>query len=129
MTLILDNWHILSMVLYVLFLHWVADFVCQSRYMAANKAKCNYTLLWHVGVYSGVMAVGLSIFAYITKEYWSVFFFVAINAVLHYITDYFSSRQTTKAWRSNKIHRFFAIIGGDQFIHQLCLIGTLGFLI
>lgn len=126
---LIDQWPIILMILYILTLHWVADFVCQSRYMAANKSKCNWTLLWHVGIYTCVMTLGLAGFAYITKEYWATFFFLAINGILHYITDYYSSRQTTNSWRANKIHRFFVVIGADQLIHQICLIGTLALII
>ena len=46
----------LSVVLSLCFLHWVADFVFQTDWMAQNKSKNNKPLLVHVGVYTAVFA-------------------------------------------------------------------------
>jgi hypothetical protein len=48
----------------------------------------------------------------------------AINGVLHFITDYYTSKMTHYLWEEKRVRAFFHVIGLDQFIHYLCLFGT-----
>lgn len=99
-------------VILVVWLHFIADFILQTDEMAQNKSKSNSWLLYHVGVYSmPLMVLG--------------FRYALLNAALHFVTDWFTSRATSKLWQSGQRHWFFVVIGLDQAIHLTCLIVTL----
>lgn len=99
-------------VIIVIWLHWFADFVLQTDAMAKGKSKTYRWLALHVLVYM----LPLLFFGYK---------FAVINGVLHWITDFFSSRMTSKLWAKGDVHNFFVVIGIDQAIHMTCLILTL----
>ena len=98
----------------VLFVHWLADFVCQTRMMANNKSSSMRWLLTHVGAYTAIMCV-------------FGFRFALINGIAHLITDFFSSRLTSRFYKAGKIHEFFCVIGFDQLLHTAVLYGTLSY--
>ena len=116
--------------LFLLFGHWVADFVCQSNWMAQNKSKSNWPLIVHVCAYSAVMFVfGLAVlvFGVGTLALWAVF--ALVNGGLHFVTDFFTSRKSSKLYAEGRIHDFFVVIGLDQFLHQAAIAATLLMLI
>lgn len=92
----------------LLLFHWVFDFIFQHDEVAKNKSKCNKTLFKHVLVYS---------IPFILIN----FYFGVFNLVAHFITDYFTSRWTTKLYLKGDRHNFFVVIGLDQFIHTVTL--------
>ena len=102
----------------LLIIHWVADFIFQTHWQATNKSKNNIALSSHVAVYTACLMVfspflfGLSL---------ATFSFVLINGLLHFVTDYFTSRATSKLWAVGDTHNFFVIVGLDQLIHQFTL--------
>lgn len=53
-----------------------------------------------------------------------MFIWLSINDLLHFGTDWVTSRMTASLWRQERVHDFFVIIGLDQFIHAITLIGT-----
>ncbi len=113
----------------LLAIHWVGDFFLQSHWMSLNKSKRNDVLAMHVGVYtatlfagSGLIFVLLGGFRYYSYE---VPAFALINGILHFGTDYVTSRITSYLWRKERIHDFFVMIGVDQFIHQVTLAVTM----
>lgn len=110
------------MIVVLMFFHWVADFVCQSDWMAKNKSHDNKALALHVGTYSLVMLI-LCLIAFHFS--WLVLLFVAVNGVLHFITDYVTSRCTSYLWKKGDVHNFFVMIGFDQFIHLFCIFVTM----
>ena len=120
-----------NVILSVLFVHWVADFVCQTQWMAINKSKNNWALGVHVLVYGFVTYnlfwlinyFFLDAFSTLTLAVWTV-----VNMALHAIVDYNTSRVTSKLWAEQKTHNFFVMIGFDQFIHYVCLFVTLKFI-
>lgn len=101
-----------ELIILVLGLHFVGDFILQSDAMAKNKSKSVLWLLFHVTVYGiPLLLIG-----------WK---FAAINIGLHFLTDFLTSRITSKLWAAGNVHWFFVVIGLDQFIHATCLILTL----
>lgn len=99
-------------ILFILFIHWIADFVLQTRAQANGKSS-SWTMLYsHVGVYTIILIV---------------FFgpvYAVMNGVAHFAVDACSSRLTKYYYRKDKIHAFFVVIGFDQFLHTAWLIWT-----
>lgn len=116
-----------ELLLLLFFLHWFGDFVCQTRWMADNKSKNLQALTLHVMTYSFVLFIGILCFKFTP---WGDFrinelpVFIAVNFVLHWLTDITTSQFTKYFWAKKDIHKFFATIGFDQFIHQVCLLVT-----
>lgn len=106
-------------VLTILIIHWLGDFVLQTDEQAKGKSSDNGCLSAHVLSYSlawimpAVFLVGP----------WAPIF-IAITAVCHWTTDYFTSRLNTKLYKKGDIHHFFVSIGFDQILHYVQLFLT-----
>lgn len=101
---------LLTLILLIWF-HFIADFIFQTDNIALNKSKNNGVLLFHVLIYMlPFLFFGIQ--------------FAIVNAILHFITDYFTSRITSFLWKHEERHWFFVVIGLDQAIHMTCLILT-----
>jgi hypothetical protein len=125
-------------IIYLLTCHFIADFIMQTREMAVNKSSSTYWLTRHVFAYGNTMLfsgfVGVVIMYLFGIELFHliplIIGYVLLNAGLHWVTDYFTSKQTTRLYmkEQDKIkpnyHNFFVMIGLDQLIHGVCLIGT-----
>jgi hypothetical protein len=106
----------------LLALHWLADFVLQTHWQATNKSTRNDALLGHVVVYSGALAVGsVGIFGL----HPNLAAFLVLNSLLHFVTDYFTSRASSRLYAKQDWHNFFVVIGFDQLIHQVTLAVTM----
>jgi len=106
----------ISTITTILVLHFVGDFILQSNWMATHKSTNNKALLYHVLAYS-------SVFILISPLY------AIINGIAHFGIDYMTSRITSKLWTDKEIHCFFIIIGLDQLLHTLILVGTYNLII
>jgi hypothetical protein len=110
--------------LYLLCIHWFADFVLQTRWQAENKSKNNIALSRHVLVYTTVLFLaGFPLVSRVIMNEWS--YFVLLNGILHFCTDYITSRITSRLYAKQDYHNFFVVIGLDQLIHQLTLAFTM----
>src|SRR5689334_4686122 len=90
---------LLYLFLILLAVHWIADFVCQTHWQASNKSKNNVALMRHVGIYTLVLgAASFVLFGISDVPRWAVF--VAANGALHFITDYFTSRWSSRLFSS-----------------------------
>ena len=118
--------------LYFLLVHWVADFVLQTERMALRKSTSKYYLGMHVTVYSVTTILA----------WWLLFSIVGLDAtflqyllagtaifVMHFITDYITSRITGKYYKAKKTHEFFVTIGFDAFLHYCQLFLVFNFII
>jgi len=113
----------INIIFSILFLHFIADFVLQSQWMALNKCKNDLALSLHVLVYT--FGLGVGGFILITGALTESFFaWIFINGILHLIVDYITSKITSILWKLENKHWFFTVIGLDQFIHYFCLFGT-----
>ncbi|MGI9411065.1 MAG: DUF3307 domain-containing protein [Hyphomicrobiaceae bacterium] len=110
----------------ILAVHWVADFILQSRWMAENKSTRLDALSLHVGVYTAVLATAATLLFGMGMN---VMWFIAANAVLHFMTDFVTSKITSALWQRQNVHGFFAVVGLDQLLHQVALAATLVLLI
>ena len=112
----------ITVILLLVWAHFVGDFILQSDYLALNKSKNNLVLLWHVSLYMTPF-LALTLLLPIT---WAWLF---LNWTLHLCTDYVSSRITRRFSQMGKEHWFFTTIGADQAIHLTCLTLTYSILI
>ena len=105
----------------ILIIHWIADFVLQTHWQAANKSKNIDALGEHVKTYTAVLALTVPIIMVqtITLSQWACF--IVLNGLLHFLTDYHTSRASAPLFEQKKWHDFFVVIGLDQLIHQLTL--------
>lgn len=92
--------------------HFIADFMFQTDWMATNKSKSLYALLIHCITYSSffigfIPCYGLPLLGWIFAS--------------HFITDFFTSKITAYLYDKNR-HQFFVVIGFDQLIHNLTLL-------
>lgn len=109
----------------VVWFHYFHDFVFQSHWMASNKSKCNKALSAHVGVYSiGLISIAVFCIWDYVFSYQQATMWIVLNAVMHFMTDYITSRKSSKLFGKDW-HNFFEVIGADQLIHYLTLFGTM----
>ncbi len=98
----------IDLVVLLLFIHWFADFFCQTDGMALNKSKSFKWLSIHSAVYSApffLFGVEYGIFMFIT----------------HMIIDGITSRVSAYLWKTEQRHWFFTNIGFDQWIHYVVM--------
>lgn len=134
----------LAVPLSLLFAHLVGDFFLQTDWMALNKSKKWEALTLHALVYTLTI---LTVVAYETAFWWRLLLiYGVVTFVTHYITDWVTSRLTSKLWFFKPVgihynaggnryecwipsggnrHWFFVMIGVDQFIHFVTLTYTL----
>lgn len=113
----------MTTILLILFAHFVSDFLFQTDKQAINKSTSNWWLTQHVITYT----IGLSFFmaGHLAWHHQTeIIYWLLINAGLHWITDYATSRINSYLWRKEMRHWFFVGIGADQFIHYTCLLLT-----
>ena len=108
----------------LLAVHWVADFVLQSHWMSVNKSKRLDALSLHAVTYTGTLLVGSALVLGL-GQIALLALFVGANGVLHFITDFVTSRITSHLWCQQREHDFFVMVGLDQLVHQVTLATTL----
>ena len=101
----------------LIWLHFFADFICQTDKMALNKSTSNQWLAYHCCAYMAPFFVCFG---------WK---FGIATFVLHFMTDWVTSRGTSYLWKRNERHWFFCLIGFDQAIHLTTLLLTYNFLV
>lgn len=101
------------MIYLVIWIHWLADFVCQTDKMAKGKSKSNKWLSFHILTYTMILLIPFG------PRY------ALVNGAVHFCVDYITSRITSKLWAKGQVHNFFVVIGIDQAIHMTCLIYTM----
>ena len=117
-------------VIAIIIIHWFADFVMQNGEDAKNKSHDINALLRHTTTYS-LLWIPLAI---LTLGVMGIAF-VGITFILHTLTDYFTSKHTSKQYAKGnfggKAPRgmdFFVTIGFDQVLHYTQLVLTYYFL-
>ena len=113
-------------VIYVLFIHWIADFVFQDDETALKKSSNVWYLAFHSINYTAVLCVGLFWWLYLnelpyTKAIPTLF---AINCSLHMFIDGITSRINAYLYGKAR-HWFFVSVGFDQFLHYVVLFWSL----
>lgn len=116
---------------FYLLLHFIGDFVLQTDKMSKQKSYNNVILTQHVLVLTGILILG-SLFIYLMTDKFTLYqlvMFSLINGVLHWVIDYYTSKQTSRLWKEGKVHEFFVVIGLDQMLHNILYVLLLYFFI
>jgi len=95
----------------LVWVHFLADFVLQTDAMAQNKSKSNWWLTAHVAMYSAPFF------------FWG-WKFALLNGAAHWATDFVTSRINSRLWAQKRVHAFFVGVGADQAIHITTLVLT-----
>lgn len=116
----------LTAIILLVWLHFVADFIFQSDKVAGAKSSDNKVLFYHVMIYGLPFAP----FAawYFPSSYWLACGWLYGNVAAHFVTDYITSRMTSKLYKAGERHWFFVVIGADQAIHMSTLFLTFAWL-
>jgi hypothetical protein len=130
-----------ALVMFVLINHGFADFLLQNEKMATQKSKSNYWLSVHILVYTlGMIPTALIVWFFTQNIFYAVLWLIG-NGALHWITDFCTSRWTSKLYANKQFYTpnkyikfvnfpsFFGVIELDQVIHYTCLFGSLTALI
>lgn len=104
----------------LLFVHWIADFVLQTDWQAKNKSSDNVALGKHVATYTICLGLAVPIIFHPANPV-ACLAFIALNGVMHFATDYYTSRLNSWLWAKGDVHNFFVAVGFDQLIHQFTL--------
>jgi len=110
----------------IMIAHFVADFVMQTDKMAKGKSTGFYWLSQHILAYTLWLGSGVGYYYVIvvSPDPYMITGWIILNGLLHGFVDYFTSRWTSRLWEEGRTHDFFVVIGLDQTIHILTLIGT-----
>lgn len=118
------------MIYFLIWTHFLADFVLQTDSMAKNKSSSNAWLGRHIAIYTATLNFILGFYLLFSgKPTFSILNFWAfclINGAAHFATDYVTSRITKKLWAKQQVHNFFVVIGADQALHLTVLFLTAG---
>lgn len=101
----------ITLIIYLLFVHWIADFVMQSDEMAKEKSSNNIMLAYHC-IFYGVFFAGFTL---------NITYGVVLG-LIHFPVDYITSRINKHLYAKGDIHNFFVSIGFDQFLHFTTII-------
>ncbi len=104
----------ICVLLTIIWMHFVADFLFQSDWMAINKSKNFKALLIHCAAYTPP-------FLYFSFLFSMPWFWVFVFGS-HLIIDGISSKITTALYKRGERHWFFVVIGLDQAIHMTTLV-------
>lgn len=120
----------LFLILWLLFLHYVGDFLLQTEAMALNKHHDNRALASHVLGYLWALWIGLLLYGSVHDRGLTeastlhIVAFVFLNGFLHWVTDWFTSRWNAELWALPSKRAFFRCVGYDQLVHVSTLVIT-----
>jgi hypothetical protein len=112
--------------IFILLIHWLADFALQTHKQAINKSTDWVYLTFHVATYSLCwLLAGYALFGV-----WSTAIAIFnITFISHWITDYCTSRIGKLFWDKKDLHNGFVIVGFDQILHLIQLYYTIQYFI
>lgn len=116
-----------TIIISLLVIHYIADYLFQTREQGNGKATSLYLLAEHVFTYMNVFGLGLGVMLLtglaptIGSHIW---IFMWLTFVLHFATDFITSKATKILWAQKKEYATFAVMGLDQLIHTVGLILT-----
>lgn len=146
----------MMLLIYMMVIHFIADFLLQSREMGKNKSTKFTVLLQHIGIQFAMFLILLMPFVGFKFAY----AFALFNAIIHGVIDWniwrlyklsvlkrlyddegndyipnvsktgpnHSLMSDSKVWQYQEDHWFYATIGLDQLLHAITIIALFGIL-
>lgn len=108
----------MEFLLYILLIHFLADFGLQTHDQAVNKSSSYKWLMYHTFVYSLIWFLASYI---VLSDIQNAFYFAFITLITHSITDYITSRIGKPFWDRKDMHNGFVVVGFDQILHYIQL--------
>lgn len=105
------------LVVYIVLIHFLADFGLQTHEQATKKSTDVKFLTYHVLVYTSIWFIATIPILGFAKAW----FFMAITGVTHFSVDYCTSRIGKPFWDKQDFHNGFTVVGYDQVLHFLQL--------
>lgn len=117
---------------YILFLHYLGDYIFQPYSMSVQKSEDYMMLLYHTIIYTGTIYLGLLLVVGVKEA----ITFSVITFFAHYVVDFVTSKvisDNSSGLRldpdnSKPIHKRLrlwgpiSLLGFDQLLHQACLL-------
>lgn len=113
-----------EVLVFILLIHFLSDFGLQTHDQATKKSTDVKWLTYHVGVYS-IMWL-LASWGYY-GDFTIATIFSTITFACHWLTDYLTSRIGKPFWEKQDFHNGFVVVGFDQVLHYIQLVGTMLF--
>lgn len=106
--------------------HYIGDAILQRAYLRRTKSTSNLSLSEHVMIYGNCLIVFIMFLLLVdpTVQGINLVIWVVLNAMVHWIVDYISSRTTSILYRNNNIWWMMNVIVLDQLIHIATLFIT-----
>lgn len=115
----------IELIIYIMLIHFLADFALQTHEQAINKSSDNLFLVYHVGLYSSIWLLAMPV----VMGVFEAFCFACITFVFHYGTDYITSRVNKSFFSKENYHDGFVGVGFDQLLHYIQLFLTFKLLV
>ena len=110
----------------LLFMHFLSDFVFQSREQADSKSSSILALLEHCYEYTcwiGITTIVISgVFNKIGVDVRGILWYTASLGYTHLCIDFCTSKFNKWAYKKKQDKLFWTGIGFDQWLHQICII-------
>ena len=123
----MDLFFILALLLLT---HYIGDIFIQI-YTWRTKTKWVKKLVVHTLTYISVMAFGLvilqSAFPSFSMPHLSLMYFLGVNAVIHFIVDFFVKKASDVLFENEEITAYANVIALDQALHYVTLLITFGY--
>lgn len=117
-----------GILLYILIVHWVADFIFQSHEEATNKSTsfkwlCSHTIKYSlIWIFASCLGFGFLDNTLSTNEYLILsVLFGLVTLVAHTFTDFFTSKLAKEYFSVGNYHNGFVVVGFDQILHYIQL--------
>jgi len=103
--------------IFILLIHFLADFGLQTYEQATNKYKMGEQLFYHASIYSLIWLIGANLFL----NFENSCYFALITLFAHFFTDAITSNITKPYFEKQDYHNGFVVVGFDQMLHYLQL--------
>lgn len=107
--------------IYICVAHYLGDWHFQNSDMAKYKAVSTFWLSIHVLVYGivcfGVYEILQLLNLDVVPDGYPVYNWISVNITLHWMTDYFTSKESLRYHTLGDTQNFFRVVGFDQFLH------------
>lgn len=111
----------IKLMLFILLIHFLADFVLQTHWQATHKSTSWVALHYHVTSYS--LTWLMASWIWFEKIHLALIFFI-ITYIFHFITDAITARLSKPFFNNKDYHNGFVVVGFDQVVHYIQLIFT-----